>query len=197
MSVVKDYRDLIVWQKAMDLVETISSQLSFMPFLFRVGRLRFCPEGVRLESPGRSPGKADGAGISKGPTDRNPLTGGVGVSRAIVTARWALDRGGVGPLPRALPWAFELSPFGASGDRRCPRQLLLEAYAKRAGFKATDEAQLVERIGHAVAVVPGSVMNMKITTKEDQRLVEQVLKALPKPKLPGMGNPFSDDDKWR
>ncbi len=77
------------------------------------------------------------------------------------------------------------------------RQLLLDAYAKRAGFKATDEAQLVERIGHAVTVVPGSVINMKITTKEDQRLAEQVLKALPKPKLPGMGNPFADDDRWR
>jgi 2-C-methyl-D-erythritol 4-phosphate cytidylyltransferase len=77
------------------------------------------------------------------------------------------------------------------------RQLLLDAYAKRAGFKATDEAQLVERIGHPVTVVPGSVINMKITTKEDQRLAEQALKALPKPKLPGMGNPFADDDKWR
>lgn len=77
------------------------------------------------------------------------------------------------------------------------RQLLLDAYAKRAGFNATDEAQLVERIGHPVTVVPGSVINMKITTKEDQRLAEHALKALPKPKLQGMGNPFADDDKWR
>ena len=64
------------------------------------------------------------------------------------------------------------------------RQLLLDAYAKRAGFHATDDAQLVERIGHPVTVVPGSPINMKITTKEDQRLAEQALKALPKPKLP-------------
>ena len=77
------------------------------------------------------------------------------------------------------------------------RQLLLDAYAKRAGFDATDEAQLVERIGHPVTVVPGSPINMKITTKEDQRLAEQALKALPKPKLPGAINPFADDDKWR
>jgi 2-C-methyl-D-erythritol 4-phosphate cytidylyltransferase len=77
------------------------------------------------------------------------------------------------------------------------RQLLLDAYAKRAGFDATDEAQLVERIGHPVTVVRGSPINMKITTKEDQRLAEQAMKALPKPKLPGMGNPFADDDKWR
>ena len=32
-------------------------------------------------------------------------------------------------------------------------------------------------------VVPGSPINVKITTKEDLRLAEQALKALPKPKL--------------
>jgi 2-C-methyl-D-erythritol 4-phosphate cytidylyltransferase len=75
------------------------------------------------------------------------------------------------------------------------RQLLLDAYAKRAGLNATDEAQMVERIGHPVTVVPGSPINIKITTKEDQRVAEHLLKALPKPKLPGVLNPF--DDKWR
>lgn len=75
------------------------------------------------------------------------------------------------------------------------RQLLLEAYAKRDGFVATDDAQLVERIGHAVTVLTGSPINIKITTKEDQRLAEQLLKALPKPKLPSALNPF--DDRWR
>ena len=76
------------------------------------------------------------------------------------------------------------------------RDLLLEAYASRDGFNATDDAQLVERIGHAVTVVPGSPINMKITTKEDLRLAEQALKALPKPKL-GPIHPFADDDMWR
>ena len=36
-----------------------------------------------------------------------------------------------------------------------------------------------------MTVVPGSPINMKITTKEDQRLAEHALKALPKPKLAG------------
>ncbi len=76
------------------------------------------------------------------------------------------------------------------------RELLLEAYAKREGFPATDEAQLVERIGHPVTVVPGSPINLKIATKEDQRLAEQALKALPKPKL-GPLHPFAGDDMWR
>jgi 2-C-methyl-D-erythritol 4-phosphate cytidylyltransferase len=77
------------------------------------------------------------------------------------------------------------------------RELLLEAYAKRGGFQATDEAQLVERIGHKVKVVPGSPVNLKVTTKEDLRLAEQALKAMPKPKLLGPIHPFADDDKWR
>lgn len=77
------------------------------------------------------------------------------------------------------------------------RQLLLDAYARRDGFAATDEAQLVERIGHPVTVVHGSPINFKITTKEDLRLAEHAMKALPKPKLTGTGNPFADDDMWR
>jgi len=76
------------------------------------------------------------------------------------------------------------------------RELLLEAYARRAGFRGTDDAQLVERIGHPVTVVPGSPINLKITTKEDQRLAEQALKALPKPKI-GPLHPFADNDMWR
>ncbi len=77
------------------------------------------------------------------------------------------------------------------------RQLLLDAYAGREGFQATDEAQLVERLGHPVTVVPGSPMNLKIATKEDLRLAEQALRALPKPKLQGPAHPFANDDMWR
>jgi 2-C-methyl-D-erythritol 4-phosphate cytidylyltransferase len=77
------------------------------------------------------------------------------------------------------------------------RQLLLDAYAKRGSFQATDDAQLVERLGHPVTVVQGSSMNMKITTQEDLRLAEQALKVLPKPKFKGAAHPFADDDMWR
>ncbi len=77
------------------------------------------------------------------------------------------------------------------------RSLLIEAYANRAGFAATDDAQLVERLGKPVAVVQGSPLNLKITTKEDLRLAEAALKALPKPKLSGPAHPFAEDDLWR
>jgi 2-C-methyl-D-erythritol 4-phosphate cytidylyltransferase len=77
------------------------------------------------------------------------------------------------------------------------RDLLMQAYAQRAGFKATDDAQLVERLGKLVTIVQGSPVNMKITTQEDLRLAEQALKALPKPKFSGPVHPFAGDDMWR
>ncbi len=76
------------------------------------------------------------------------------------------------------------------------REMLLDAYAKREGFVATDDAQLVERLGEKVAIVPGSPLNLKITTRNDLRLAEQTLKVLPKPKLEGPAHPFADD-MWR
>jgi 2-C-methyl-D-erythritol 4-phosphate cytidylyltransferase len=77
------------------------------------------------------------------------------------------------------------------------RTLLIEAYAKRGGLPATDDAQLVERLGKPVSIVEGSPINLKITTKDDLRLAEHALKALPKPKLFDASNPFAGGDMWR
>jgi 2-C-methyl-D-erythritol 4-phosphate cytidylyltransferase len=77
------------------------------------------------------------------------------------------------------------------------RELLLKAYAQRGNFAATDDAQLVERLGQKVNIVPGSAINLKITTREDLRLAEHAMKALPKPKFTGPAHPFADDDAWR
>ncbi len=77
------------------------------------------------------------------------------------------------------------------------RQLLLDAYARRGGGEATDDAQLVEQLGHKVTIVEGSPINMKITTKDDLRLAAGALKAMPKPKILGPVHPFADDDLWR
>jgi 2-C-methyl-D-erythritol 4-phosphate cytidylyltransferase len=74
------------------------------------------------------------------------------------------------------------------------RELLLEAFAKRDGFQATDEAQLVERLGHPVTIVDNSAMNMKITTQEDLRIAEKLLDALPKEKALRGFHPFADED---
>lgn len=53
-------------------------------------------------------------------------------------------------------------------------QLFKEALkqAQQQNFYATDEAGLVERIGHPVKVVPGNPENIKITTPEDLAIAE-------------------------
>lgn len=50
-------------------------------------------------------------------------------------------------------------------------EVLREAHdkARRDGFVGTDEAMLVERLGHPVRVVPGLAENVKITTLDDLR----------------------------
>lgn len=57
--------------------------------------------------------------------------------------------------------------------------LLRRAFAKARtdGFYGTDEAALVEHLGHDVFVVPGSARNWKITTPADLPLAEMLLAA--------------------
>lgn len=58
--------------------------------------------------------------------------------------------------------------------------LLQSAFAEATadGFVGTDEASVVERAGHAVAVVPGSPVNLKITQSGDLELAEFYLRRL-------------------
>lgn len=74
---------------------------------------------------------------------------------------------------------------------------LLEAFAKYGSAEFTDESQLLEKAGRKVTIVPNSPINLKITTREDLRIAEQMLKVMPKPKNLGPLNPFADDDIWR
>ena len=77
------------------------------------------------------------------------------------------------------------------------RSLLREVFEKDTERMATDESQMVEAAGHTVTLVSSSPMNLKITTKEDIRLAEQILKVLPKPGLNNHAHPFSGTDIWR
>lgn len=56
--------------------------------------------------------------------------------------------------------------------------LLREAYqhARRDGFVGTDDASLVERLGHPVRIVAGESTNRKITTPEDVQWAEWYLR---------------------
>lgn len=74
------------------------------------------------------------------------------------------------------------------------RQLLLDAYARQGSARVTDEAQLVEGLGHPVTLVEGSPLNFKITTFDDFRLAEVALEALPKPKALRALHPFADEE---
>lgn len=75
------------------------------------------------------------------------------------------------------------------------RDLLAKAHQQADAESATDDAELVQRLGHEVTIVPCSALNLKITTREDMKMAAMALKALPKPKLEKPGNPL--DDMWR
>ena len=47
--------------------------------------------------------------------------------------------------------------------------------AEKDGVRATDDAELVRRLGHTVKVVSGSPDNIKITTRDDLLLAERIL----------------------
>jgi 2-C-methyl-D-erythritol 4-phosphate cytidylyltransferase len=101
-----------------------------------------------------------------------------------------------GTVPRANVWQ-------AQTPQVFRRDWLVEAYAKRASLTQaiTDDAQLIEALGHAVVVVPGAPTNFKITTKEDLDLADAILKARQaktgrsEPAAPKWGA-FDDEAKW-
>ena len=47
--------------------------------------------------------------------------------------------------------------------------------AKQKGFRGTDDASLVERLGGIVKIIPGSRNNIKITNQEDLKLAQAIL----------------------
>jgi 2-C-methyl-D-erythritol 4-phosphate cytidylyltransferase len=55
--------------------------------------------------------------------------------------------------------------------------LLREAHLSAAsvGYRGTDDASLVERLGHPVRIVPGSSRNLKVTTAADMVLARALL----------------------
>jgi 2-C-methyl-D-erythritol 4-phosphate cytidylyltransferase len=57
------------------------------------------------------------------------------------------------------------------------RDWLVQAYATRKAAHPTDDAALVEDLGHRVHMVSGSRMNIKLTTAEDLRWAELAIKS--------------------
>lgn len=63
------------------------------------------------------------------------------------------------------PQAFEYSLIKEAHDK-----------AEKLGIKATDDAGLVERLGEKVKMIMGSYDNIKITTPEDLKIAEAILR---------------------
>lgn len=77
------------------------------------------------------------------------------------------------------------------------RLLLVKAYEQKELLaRATDEAQLVEALGHAVTLVPADPTNIKITRPGDVKVAEAILKGMPKPKAKGPLGPYEEDKMW-
>jgi 2-C-methyl-D-erythritol 4-phosphate cytidylyltransferase len=68
--------------------------------------------------------------------------------------------------------------WGAQTPQTFRRQLIQEAYAaaRREGVECTDDAQLVEQLGHPARVVRGSYDNVKITTPDQLPMAEALLR---------------------
>jgi len=127
------------------------------------------------------------------------------VDRALIDAVIAAARSGEAAVP-ALPVGdtlkeAETAPDAAGGPARpvrvartlarerlyraqtpqgFPRAVLEEAHARARAERlpVTDDAMLVEGIGRPVRLVPGSVLNFKITTEEDLRVAELLVRGM-------------------
>ena len=83
------------------------------------------------------------------------------------TVKQAEDGWVVGTLDRGKLWRVQT-------PQAFRRDWLVEAYGRAAqdGYRSTDDAALVERIGHPVRIVEGEIQNIKITSREDLILAE-------------------------
>lgn len=108
------------------------------------------------------------------------------------TCRAAQETGAAIPVVPVLATLKEVSSHagGRRVSRTVPRtalheaqtpqvfrpQLIRRAYAPLTCDDTTDDAQLVERLGEPVAAVEGSARNIKITTPEDLKIAELLLR---------------------
>jgi 2-C-methyl-D-erythritol 4-phosphate cytidylyltransferase len=100
-----------------------------------------------------------------------------GAALLAVPVRDTLKRVGGGLVSETLP---RTACFAAQTPQVFRASLLREALAKAEaeGFVATDDAQLVERLGAPVEVVEGDPRNLKITGPEDLAVAEAILAGL-------------------
>lgn len=86
--------------------------------------------------------------------------------------------------------------FEAQTPQVFRRDLIVKAHAERPEdlSQITDDAQLVELLGHPVSVVTCDATNLKITTKADITLANAIIKSRPAKAAPRMG--AFDEAQW-
>lgn len=97
-----------------------------------------------------------------------------------------------GTIPRESLWL-------AQTPQVFRKDWLVDAYARRQQVPQpiTDDAQLIEAVGHKVYLVNSASTNIKITTKEDLLLAQAILKSRPDPKPKGPIHPFAgEEEMW-
>ncbi|HEV3155704.1 MAG TPA: 2-C-methyl-D-erythritol 4-phosphate cytidylyltransferase [Candidatus Baltobacteraceae bacterium] len=75
-------------------------------------------------------------------------------------------------LERSTLWAAQTPQFATTTDMRAAHEAAI-----RSDVDATDDANLLERAGVLVHVVPGSVENFKVTVPEDHRRADRAMRA--------------------
>jgi 2-C-methyl-D-erythritol 4-phosphate cytidylyltransferase len=101
----------------------------------------------------------------------------VGAAILAAPVKATLKRVGVDRLVRTTVPRDDL--WAAQTPQVFRRDLIQRAYvkAKADGFWTTDDAAIVEHLGHPVAIVEGNDENIKITTREDLRMAAALLAA--------------------
>lgn len=78
-------------------------------------------------------------------------------------------------------------------------KLLRDAYSKLDALdkeRITDDAQLIEALGHPVHIVETDHSNIKITRRSDVPIADAIIKSRPKPKASGPTGPYSEEAMW-
>ncbi len=100
----------------------------------------------------------------------------------------------VGPDRTIVETVERAGLFGVQTPQAFERELLKRAYSARDQVSGpTDDARLVEALGHPVHVVDGSPFNLKITTAGDLRLASAILAAVAASRPAPAPRPFHDE----
>ncbi|MFA6185693.1 MAG: 2-C-methyl-D-erythritol 4-phosphate cytidylyltransferase [Phycisphaerae bacterium] len=89
--------------------------------------------------------------------------------------------------------------FEAQTPQVFKKDLLKKAYANLENLdksKISDDSQLVEALGHKVAIVQTDSSNIKITTKADLAIAEAIIKSRIKEKPKGYVGPYGGEAQW-